>query len=92
MLVKMLPVYDEKENPLKLTIVDNKKHWEHKTRRGEVVAVADGVTVVKPGQVVWFEGAAGFTFDYDPENTAGGDETTHRWLKPHECLAVEEAA
>src|SRR5262245_28092674 len=86
-LVGMLSV--EERNPFGLSIIDGKKHFEHKSRRGVVEAVGWGVKGVKVGDVVVFRGDAGFSMDYDPEQAAL-DESRFRWLRESDCLAVEE--
>lgn len=88
-LVRMLPVTGDLSNSHDLIIVDKKKHFEHKSRRGRVEATGRGVWAVSVGDVVVFRGDAGFSMDYDPEQERL-DESVYRWLREDDCLAVEE--
>ena len=86
-LVKLLPRYGGLSEKLNLTLVDKRKHYEG-ARRGEVLAVGRHITEVNPGEVVWFHGAQGKSFD---ENSAGfNDGTGMRVLRMTDVLAVEE--
>jgi len=92
-LVKMLPAYDDLPNKLQLDLSaaeGKKRHYEHTYRRGVVASVGKDVKEVKKLDVIIFRGDAGFTMDGDPEveNEIYGEG--YRWLKAHECLAVEE--
>ena len=91
-LVRIKPAIEDIKNPLGLTLVDKKKHFEHSSRRGSVESVGAGVHGVVVGDVVIFRGDAGFTMDGDPEvgERQGYGENEYRWLKEHELLAVEE--
>lgn len=88
-LVEVFPPGMEHANLLKLTLVDKKKHFQHPVRKGKVIAVGRGVSEVRSGEVVIFRGDAGFTTDkeHDGSDLKGED---FRWLKPSDCLAVEE--
>lgn len=92
-LVEMIPRYADALNPLGLTWVDRKKHFEGDVRWGRVVRLADGVSWLSVGDVVVFKASAGFTLDgdvMDPEHPLKGE--TFRWLRQSECLAVEKSA
>lgn len=101
--VEMIPVARDHEHlmgpALKaagLTTVDKKKHWDHGVRRGIVRDINPGVrTEVTLGDIVLFEGSAGFTMDGDLLDE-GLDEygkgEGHRWLKEKELMAIEEPA
>lgn len=91
-LVKMLPAQDDLANPLNLTLVDQKKHFEHSTRKAVVVAAGSGTKDVKTGDRVVIRGDAGFTLDGDPEVQRAEYGESYRWLKEHEIEAVEEVA
>lgn len=97
LLVELVPVdysalMGDNLKALGVVAVDKSKHYQHKTRKGKVIAVGPDVREVAVGDVVVFEGADGRTEDYDPERQTGRDERTHRWLSEKECLAVEVAA
>jgi hypothetical protein len=87
----MLPATEDISNSIHLILVDKKKHFEHTTRRGEVTSVGLGIYGIVVGDVVVFGGAAGFTLDGDPEFDRPEKGEEYRWLKPEECLAVEDA-
>lgn len=90
-LVEVFPRYDGEKNPLKLVLVDQKRHWEGVVRKGRVLKTAAQVETVKSGDIVYFKASAGFTLDgevMDPENPVKGE--SQRFLKEHECLCVEE--
>lgn len=79
---------------LGLKTFDKKKHYDHVVRRGIVRDLNPDIrTEVKIGDLVLFEGAAGFTMDGDLIDE-GLDEygkgEGHRWLKHRELLAIEE--
>ena len=61
-LVKVLPRYGDSESKLNLVLVDNRKHYEG-ARRGEVLSAGDFVRELKAGDIVWFLGAQGKSFD-----------------------------
>lgn len=90
----MLPAYSDLANLLNLEIVEKKRHFDYTYRRGVAESVGEGVDGVVVGDVVVFRGDAGFTLDGDPEvgERRGYGEEHWRWLKQHECLAVEEKA
>lgn len=74
-----------------LKTIDQKKHFDHKTLQGRVLAVGRGVYSVRPGEIVVFEGVDGFTTDQDAADLSNpilGEKW--RWLKEKECLAVVE--
>ena len=72
---------------MNLTLVDKKRHYEG-ARRGEVLAVGKHISEVNPGEVVWFHGAQGKSFD---ENSAGfNDGVGMRVLRVKEIYCVEE--
>jgi co-chaperonin GroES (HSP10) len=86
--VKLLTRYGALEQKLNLTLVDKQKHYQG-ARRGEVLAVGENIPEVKAGDVVWFHGAQGKSFD---ENSAGfNDGTGMRALKWKDLLAAEES-
>jgi len=90
-LVELIDRYADEKNPLGLTLVDTQKHFEGKVRRGKVMLTAGHMESVKPGDVVLFKATAGFTLDgdpVDPTNPLKGEKM--RFLKEHECIAVEE--
>jgi len=89
-LVKMLPVTADFQNSLDLVLVDGKKHFDHKSRRGVVESVGKFVRLVKAGDEVLFRGDAGYSLDYDPDSKVNLDEHSYRWLKEADCLAVLE--
>lgn len=89
-LVKLLSVYDGQPNPLNLTIVDKKKHYDHTSRRGVVESLGAGVHGIGLGDVVVFRGDAGFSLDGDPEFDRPEYGTEYRWLKESDCMAIEE--
>ena len=89
LLVKMLPRYDDRPNPLNLKLVDKQKHWSG-IRRGIVDSVGRNVDTVKPGETVVFEGSAGFTLDADGLTEYQDADNSWRWLEEKDCLAVEE--
>lgn len=90
-LVKLADVYDGVPNPLNLTRVDQKKHYDHKARRGVVESVGSLVHGISVGDVVVFRGDAGFSLDGDPEfQERQGFDVSYRWLKESDCLAKEE--
>lgn len=74
-----------------LVTVDQKKHFDHVTLQGRVVAVGAGVYLVKPGDVIIFEGVDGFTTDKDATDL-GNDllGEKFRWLKEKDCLCLVE--
>jgi chaperonin GroES len=79
-----------------IVIEDKKKHWDHQYRRGRVVAIDPDIKAgVCVGDVVVFNGAAGFTLDGDVMDE--GDKydeplkgESFRWLKAKELDAIEE--
>lgn len=86
-LVKMIPSTDEIENKLNLALVDKKKHWDHKSRRGLILAVGPDVFRVDVGEVVIMHGSAGKTFgEYDK-----AFDESYRLIKQSECEAVDDA-
>ena len=88
-LVKVLPRYGSSESKLQLVLVDNRKHYEG-ARRGEVLAVGDFVREIKAGDIVWFLGAQGKSFD---QNELGAnDGTGMRVLQARHIFCVEEKA
>lgn len=98
-LVKMLPVKGDYHNPLGLEILDQKKHWNHQFRRGRVVAFDPVIMWHVPdlmlGDVVVFNGSAGFTLDGDVmddddkyEDPLKGEN--FRWLHWKEIDAIDE--
>lgn len=89
-LAELLPT-NEHFNKIGLVIVDRKKHFQHPVRRGKIIAVGLGVREVKEGDIVLFRGDSGLTTD-GQESDEIKNENFHRWLKEHECLAVEEVA
>jgi hypothetical protein len=89
-LVEMIDRNVDVPNPLNLQLIDKKKHWEGGYRKGRVVNVMAGVDMLKIGDVVLFEADDGKTLDYDPHTEGVVDESKYRFLKPKECLAVEE--
>lgn len=89
-LVKMVPVTEELLNSLHLTLVDQKKHWDHTARKGVVQSVGGGVYGIRVGDVVVFRGDAGFSMDGDPEFAHQDQENSYRWLKRDDCLAILE--
>lgn len=88
--MKMLPAQDDLSNKLQLTLVDQKKHFEHATRRAVVVAVGRTTREVRMGDRIVIRGDAGFTLDGDPEVERPEYGESYRWLKEHEIDAVEE--
>jgi co-chaperonin GroES (HSP10) len=87
-LTELIPA-TEQFNRIGLVIVDRKKHFQHPIRKGKVLAIGSGVRQVKEGDVVLFRGDAGLTTDgYESDEIK--NENFQRWLKEHECLAVEE--
>ena len=86
-LVKLLPRYGDVESKLHLVVVDRKKDFEG-SRRAEVLAIGRGITQVKAGDVVWFHGAQGQSFDRDERGA--NDGTAMRRLRMKDLLAVEE--
>lgn len=102
-LVEMIPISEDHRTNLGptlramgMTIEDKKKHWDHQYRRGRVVAVDPDVKAgVVVGDVVVFNGAAGFTLDGDVmDEDDKYDEPlkgeSFRWLKAKELDAIEE--
>jgi hypothetical protein len=89
-LAKMLPAVDDIPNSLGLTLVDKKRHYDHKSRRVVVQAVGRGVYAVKAGDIVIIRGDSGFTLDGDPEVQRPEYGEEFRWLKESDCLAIEE--
>lgn len=98
-LVRMVPRVEDFHNPLNLTLMDSKAHWDHAYRRGVVTAMdnreARKVPDVSVGDTVLFTGSAGFTLDGDilDEDDRYDDPLkgeSWRWLKAKELLAVEE--
>ena len=86
-LVRVLPRYGDIESKLNLVVVDKKKHYEG-TRRGEVLAVGKYISEVSPGEIVWFHGAQGESFD---KNELGANNGIGlRRLRMKDMLAVEE--
>ena len=85
-LVEMIDAMQTVHNPLGLTLIDQKKHWEHKSRRGRVIAVGPKVREVGLGEVVIMPGSAGRTLD--GLDVAYGEN--YRWLEEREIAAVEE--
>ena len=86
-LVKVLPRYGAIESKLNLTLVDKKKHYLG-ARRGEVIGVGEDIASVAVGDIVWFHGAQGKTFD---QNELGvNDGIGMRILRPKDLLCVEE--
>ena len=86
-LVKVLPRYGAIESKLNLTLVDKQKHYLG-ARKGEVLGVGENISSVKVGEIVWFHGAQGKTFD---ENELGiNDGIGMRILRPKDLLAVED--
>lgn len=89
-LVAMIDRYQDAPNPLKLTLVDKKKHWQGGLRKGRVIQVAAYVSIVKVGDVVYFDASDGFTLDATPGDISPVDESHFRFLKESECVAIEE--
>ena len=87
-LVKLSPAIDDIPNSLNLTLVDQKKHFDHTSRRGIVEAVGLGVTSVAEGDEVVFAGPVGKTMDFDAGMDRNFDESEYRWLKAGDVLAV----
>ena len=86
-LVKVLPRYGDSESKLNLVLVDNRKHFEG-NRRGIVIAIGDGVREVNVGDIVWFLGAQGKSFD---ENELGAnDGVGMRLLQARHIFCVED--
>lgn len=90
LLVKVLPAIDDIHNPLNLTLIDKKKHFEHASRKGEITSVGAGVYGVRVGDIVVFRGDAGFTMDGDPEVQRPEFGESYRWLKESDCMAILE--
>lgn len=86
-LVKVLPRYGELESKLNLTLVDKKKHYQG-ARRGEVLAVGEYIREVHPGEIVWFHGAQGKSFDRN--EIGANDGVGMRVLRMNEIYVVEE--
>lgn len=102
-LVKMIPIGDDHLSnmgptlrAMKIQIEDRKKHWDHKSRRGTVLGIDPKIDAgVCVGDVVVFNGAAGFTLDGDvmDEDDKYDDPLkgeSFRWLKAKELDAIEE--
>lgn len=87
LLVKMLGAYDGIPNPLGLKIVDQERHWRHKSRKCKVLAAGPKVEYVAPGDVVIISGEAGKTLD----GVGAGLGEEYRWLVESDCLAAEES-
>lgn len=87
LLVKLLPRYGDLESKLNLTLVDKKKHYEG-ARRGEVIGVGDRIWELKVGDIVWFHGVQGESFDRNEIGANNG--TGMRRLRMKDCLAIEE--
>lgn len=86
-LVEVLPRYGELESKLNLTLVDKKKHYEG-ARRGRVIGVGDRIREIAVGDIVWFHGPQGQSFD---KNSAGfNDGTGMRRLRQKDLLAIED--
>jgi chaperonin GroES len=101
-LVKMIPIgEDHRTNmgptlrAMGMTIEDKKKHWDHKYRRAMVVGIDPAINAgVCVGDVVVFNGAAGFTLDGDVmDEDDKYDEPlkgeSFRWLKAKELDAID---
>jgi co-chaperonin GroES (HSP10) len=86
-LVKLLPLYSSGQCSGGLILIDQKKHWDHKTRRGEVIAVGPRTTQLAPGDVVLFKGGEGRWVD-DPEAGCAQDEARYLMVEEKNVLAV----
>jgi co-chaperonin GroES (HSP10) len=89
-LAELLPS-EEHFNKIGLVIVDKKKHFEHSTRRGKIIAVGDGVDSVKVGDIVLFRGDACISTDMDWDDKEIKNENYQRWIKESDCLCLEYA-
>ncbi len=87
-LVRLLPANMDLPNNFNLTLIDTKKHFDHASRRGVVVALGAGKFDVAVGDVVVFRGDAGFSLDGDPEVERPEFGEGFRWLKKNDLLAV----
>lgn len=97
--MRVLPIGDDYHNPISLTLMDSKKHWNHDFRRGVVEAMDPVISWHVPdvmlGDVIIFSGSAGFTMDgdimdeedkYDAPLKGEG----WRWLRWHEVQAIDD--
>lgn len=98
-LVKMIDIKDDYHNPLALNLIDKKKHWDYQFRRGQVVAFDPVIMWHVPelmlGDVVVFNGSAGFTMDgdvmdEDDKYDAPLKGESYRWLHWREVDAIDE--
>lgn len=102
-LVKMISVQDDHIEMMGpalrtagLVTIDRKKHWDHVSRRGIVQAIDPRIeTEVEIGDVVIFNGAAGFTLDGDVLDQDFDDLDQkvrgegYRWLRAKEIEAID---
>jgi co-chaperonin GroES (HSP10) len=96
LLVEMLPAKDDFLNSHHLSLVDQKKHFEHDFRRGRVLEIDPEIlTEIQTGDVVIFHAARGFTLDgdildEDDRYDAPMKGESMRWLKPKEIDAIDD--
>ena len=97
--MRILPIAGDYHNPMGLTLMDKKKHWDHQFRRGVVEAIDPVISWRIPdvllGDVIVFKGSAGFTLDGDiMDEEDKYDEPLkgegYRWLKWKEIEAVDD--
>lgn len=89
LLVKLLPLYSSGASPHGLTLIDQKHHWDHKTRRAEVVSVGRNVIEMVPGDVVLFAGGAGKFVD-DPSQVGYQREAAYLAIDEEDVMAIFE--
>jgi hypothetical protein len=91
LLVALLPLYssDARVGGVSLTLVDGKRHWDHKTRKAKVLGVGPRVKEIRTGDEVLFTGAAGRWVD-DPVAECAQDTTQYRSVEENEVLAILE--
>lgn len=88
LLVKLLPLYSSE----KISFISQKHHWEHATRRAEVLAAGPKVHEVKANDQVIFHGHLGKWVDPPGSEGFYSTESDFRMLKESDVLAVVDGA